>query len=65
MKKKTTREPLGLPRQVRFQASVEKDLQSIADENHMEFVDVVRMAARLGTPVLKQRLCEAVKEIAA
>lgn len=63
-KKTSNKEPLADPRQVRFPESIEKDLQTIADENHMEFVDVVRMAARAGLPVLKKRLCVAVKEAA-
>ncbi len=64
MKSKTSKEPLGKPRQVRFPSQIEKDLQTIADQSGLDWVDVLRMAARTGLPVLKKRLGAAVKEAA-
>lgn len=59
-----SRETLGTPRQVRFPKSVEKELREIADANDLEWVDAVRMAARIGLPILKKRLGTALKEAA-
>jgi len=45
---------LGLPRQVRFQKGVERELSKIAELNGMDFPSVLRMAARLGLQKLRE-----------
>jgi hypothetical protein len=63
--KERTKQPMGTPRQVRLPKDIETDLQHIADANDLDFLDVLRMAARTGLPVLKKRMGDTVKSIAA
>jgi|GEM_PF-6633585 len=56
---------MGTPRQVRLPKDVERDLQEIADANDLDFLDVLRMAARTGLPVLKKRMGASIKAMAA
>ena len=60
----TAKDQLGKPRQIRLPKEVEKDLQTIADANGLEWVDAVRLVARFGLPILKKRLGTALKEAA-
>lgn len=58
------REPLGKPRQIRLTKSVEEELEKIAAANGIEWVQAVRMCARMGMPILKRRLGDALKQAA-
>jgi hypothetical protein len=49
-------EELGQARQVRFQKSVEKEIETIATREGTDFPTVARMAARRGIEQLKQEL---------
>jgi hypothetical protein len=55
---------LGAPRQIRLDPALEKDLQEIADQNGIDWVDAVRMCARFGVAELKRRLGDTVKKAA-
>ena len=61
---KTGQEQLGKPRQIRLPKEMEKDLQTIAEANGLEWVDAVRLVARFGLPILKKRLGASIKEAA-
>lgn len=58
------KEPLGKARQIRFPKQVSDDLQDIANAAGLDWVDAVRLAARLGLPILKRKLGDVQKAAA-
>ncbi|MDB6022970.1 MAG: hypothetical protein JWQ04_2827 [Pedosphaera sp.] len=64
MATRNKKEPLGKPRQMRFPKDLEADLNKIAEADGIEYVQVVRQAARLGAAALKKRMLHTVQEAA-
>lgn len=58
---KKEKEKLGNPRQFRLQEDIESELETFGSTHGIDLPSAVRMALRVGVPILKKKLKEAVE----